>query len=65
MENDYRIESIRTATVNRRKVKLFRVFMRNGDAYFYYDQMSAPVKTEDRDLWKIAEDRICNKEVEE
>ena len=54
---DYRIEQIQKATVNGRAVKLFTAYERKGDAFVHVGQFSAPVKTANRDLWKIAEDR--------
>ena len=54
---DYRIEGIQRATVNGRSVKLFTAWEREGDAFVHVGKFSAPVKTANRDLWKIAENR--------
>ena len=51
---DYRIENIQKATLNSRQVKLFTAFVKQGDAFVHCGKFSAPVKTANRDLWKIA-----------
>ena len=50
----YRIEDIRKATLNGRSVKLFKAYEKSGDAFVFCGQFSAPVKTANRDLWKVA-----------
>lgn len=51
---DFRIEQVQRATVNGRAVKLFTAFVKQGDAFVHQGKYSAPVKTANRDLWKIA-----------
>lgn len=51
---DFRIESIQRATVNGRQVKLFTAYQKRDDAFVHIGKFSAPVKTANRDLWKIA-----------
>ena len=50
----YRIEDIRKATLNGRAVKLFKAYQKHGDSFIFCGQFSAPVKTANRDLWKVA-----------
>lgn len=54
---DFRVESIQKATLNGRQVKLFTASLKQGDAFVHYGKFSAPVKTANRDLWKIAADK--------
>ncbi|WP_208511431.1 hypothetical protein [Variovorax paradoxus] len=54
---DYRIEDVQRATVNGKAVKLFTASEREGETFVHVGRFSAPGKTADRDLWKIAEDR--------
>lgn len=54
---EFRIESVQRATVNGRTVKLFRAYRREGSAFVHVGQFSAPARTANRDLWKIAADR--------
>jgi len=51
---DYRIENIQRATLNGRQVKLFSAFAQQGNAFVHCGKFSAPAKTANRDLWKIA-----------
>jgi hypothetical protein len=51
---DFRIENIQKANLNGRQVKLFTAFLKRGDAFIHHGRFSAPVKTANRDLWKIA-----------
>lgn len=51
---DFRIEEVRKATVNSRQVVIFKAFQRNGDAFVFCGQFSAPARTAKRDLWQIA-----------
>ena len=50
---DYRIEEITKATVNGKKVKMFKVFAKNGDAFVFLGHFTAPVKTANKNLWLI------------
>ena len=52
---DFRIEEVKKATVNGVQCKLFKAFRKEGDAFVFCGQFSAPVKTANRDLWKIAD----------
>ena len=52
--SDFRIEEIRDVRVNGRLVRIFKAFRRNGDAFVFCGQFSAPARTAKRDLWKIA-----------
>lgn len=52
--SDFRIENVRTATLNGSKVKLFKAFRKEGDAFVFCGEFSAPARTATRDLWKIA-----------
>ena len=51
---DFRIESIQKATLNGSTVKLFKAFEKHGNSFVFCGQFSAPVRTANRDLWKIA-----------
>jgi hypothetical protein len=53
--SDFRIEEIRKAKVNGRAVKTFKAFRKDGDAFVFCGQFSAPAKTANKDLWKIAD----------
>ena len=55
MKSEYRVEQIQRATVNGRSVKLFRAYRRAGKCFVHIGQFSAPVRTANRDLWKIAD----------
>lgn len=48
--SNYRIESIRSATVNGRKVKIFKAFRLDGDAYVFCGEFSAPARTANKNL---------------
>ena len=52
---DYRIESVQKATVNGRSCILFKAYKKQGDAFVFAGQHTAPAKTAKRDLWKIAD----------
>lgn len=54
MQPDFRIEAVSRATVNGRVCKLFVAFRRRGSAFVRIGQFSAPARTANRDLWKIA-----------
>ena len=54
---DYRIEQVQKATVNGQLVKLFDAFERDGDAFVYVGKFRAPVRTANKNLWLIAEER--------
>ena len=51
---DYRIESIRKVTLNGAAHKAFKAFKKQGDAFVFVGEFSAPAKTANCDLWKIA-----------
>lgn len=55
---DFRIEDVRKATVNGQSVKLFRAYKKQGDAFVHVGQFSAPQRTADKDLWKVAAEAI-------
>ena len=52
-----RIEDVRKATVNGRKVKLFKVFRFSpvADAFVFYGQYSVPQKTANKNIGAIFE----------
>ena len=52
--NQYRIERIRTLTLNGRKVKAFDAFVKQGGAFVFCGAFSAPVRTANKNLWLIA-----------
>lgn len=52
--SNFRIESIRRATLNGRNVKTFKAYSKSGDSFVFCGQFSAPARTANRDLWKIA-----------
>ena len=52
--SDFRIESVRHATLNGRAVRIFNAFRKDGDAFVFCGEFSAPARTAKRDLWKIA-----------
>jgi hypothetical protein len=56
--SDFRIESVRTATINGSKCKVFKAFRKDGDAFVFCGEYSAPAKTAARDLWKIAAEAV-------
>jgi len=51
---DYRIESIRKVTLNGTARKAFKAYQKQNDAFVFVGEFSAPAKTANRDLWKIA-----------
>jgi hypothetical protein len=51
---DYRIQDVQKTRVNGQDVKTFSAFKRDGDRFVHVGQFSAPVKTADGALWKIA-----------
>lgn len=51
---DFRIEDVRSATVNGSKKIIFKALERKGDAFVYTGQFTAPARTAKRDLWKLA-----------
>lgn len=53
--SDYRIEDIRRATVNGRAVKIFKAYRRNGHAFVFCGEFTAPAKTANKNLWKVAD----------
>lgn len=50
---DFRIESIEKINYNGREVLLFSAFERGDNAYFFVGKYTAPVGTEEKDLWKF------------
>jgi hypothetical protein len=55
---DFRIEEIKTAQVNGVKRKIFKAFRKQKDAFVFCGQFSAPVRTANKDLWKVAMESI-------
>lgn len=51
---DYRIEEIRKVTLNGAARKLFKAYRKQGGAFLFAGEFSAPAKTANRDLWKVA-----------
>ena len=51
---DFRIENIQKATFNGRQIKMFTAFIKQGASFVHHGKFSAPVKTANKDLWKIA-----------
>lgn len=51
---DFRIEGIQKANVNGKPVKMFTAFIKQGDAFVHHGKFSAPIKTANKELWKIA-----------
>lgn len=51
--NDYRIERIRTLTLNGKKVKAFDAYVKQGDAFIFCGAFSAPARTANKNLWLI------------
>ena len=54
---DFRVENVQKATVNGAKVKLFRAYERNEDAFVYVGTFAAPARTANKNLWMIAAER--------
>ena len=52
--SNFRIEEIRKATVGGRVVKMFKAYELHGNVFVFCGQFSAPVRTANKDLWKIA-----------
>lgn len=50
----YWITDIRRARLNGRNVKIFKAYLLDGFAYVFVGEFSAPVRTANRDLWKVA-----------
>jgi len=49
-----RITDIQKATINGRKVKLFKVYRLTGGAYVFDGQFTAPVRTANKNLTQFA-----------
>ncbi len=54
--SNFRIEEIRKATVGSRAVKMFKAYELRGNVFVFCGQFSAPARTANKDLWKIAAD---------
>lgn len=54
---DYRIERIRAIVYNGRQVKAFDVFEKQGDAFIFVGAYTAPVRTANKHLWLIPNER--------
>jgi hypothetical protein len=54
MKDQFRIQDIQKATVNGRKVKIFKAFEydKSSNAYIYCGQFEAPQETANKDLWE-------------
>lgn len=59
MNADFRIESVQKAAVCGSKVKLFEAYKKDGNRFVFAGQFSAPRSTPNKDLWKIAAERIA------
>jgi len=46
------IRKIQKATLNRRKVKLFELWEKRGEAWFFCGHHSAPARTANKNLFK-------------
>jgi hypothetical protein len=46
-----RIENIRSAIVNGKRVKIFNAYIKQGNAFIFAGQHSAPIKTSNKNLW--------------
>lgn len=55
--SDYRIEDIRLATVNGRAVKVFKAYRKDGEAFVFCGEFTAPAKTANKNLWLIADEK--------
>jgi hypothetical protein len=51
----FRITDIQRATVNGRKIKLFRAYRLIGDAYIFSGQYAAPVRVANKDLFSYVD----------
>ena len=56
--NDYRIERVRTLTLNGKKIKAFDAYVKQGDgsgnfAFVFQGAFSAPARTANKNLWLI------------
>ena len=50
---DYRIENIRKVNFNKKNVKMFDVYLKQGNAFVYSGAYTAPVRTANKSLWLI------------
>lgn len=50
---NFRIEDVRKAVVNGKSVKLFNAYQKIDKAFVFAGQFSAPIKTANKDLWKL------------
>ena len=53
-QSDFRIENVSRVVLNGRACVLFVAFRRQGSAFVRIGQFSAPARTAERDLWKVA-----------
>ena len=50
---DYRIEAIQTIELNGKKVKGFKAYVKQGDAFVFLGGYTAPIRTANKNLWLI------------
>lgn len=55
--DDYRIENIRKITYNGKSVKAFDAYVKQGDVFVFDGAHTAPVKTANKNLWLIPNER--------
>ena len=50
---DYRIERVRTLTLNGKKVRAFDAYVKQGDCFVFQGAFTAPARTANKNLWLI------------
>lgn len=51
---NFRIEEIKFATLNGSNVKTFKAFKKDAVGFVFVGQFSAPRRTANKNLWKVA-----------
>ena len=51
--DNFRIEDIRNAVLNGKQIKLFKAYKKQGKAFVFFGEYSAPRNTPNKALWKI------------
>lgn len=52
---NYKIDEIQKATLNNKKVKLFKAYEKRLNAFIFVGTFSAPGNVSDEDLWRYVE----------
>jgi len=51
--SDYRIENVQKITLDGKKVKAFRAYVKQGNTFVFMGAYTAPIRTANKNLWLI------------